>query len=85
MSYKWIFKIKYNVDGFVAKHKVCLVVRGFSEVKGIDFNETIFFLAWMDSIQVVLVVEAKIEDFKVHQMDVKKVFLNGDFSKEIYM
>jgi hypothetical protein len=45
MSYKWIFKIKYNVDGFVAKHKVCLVVRGFSEVKGIDFNETIFFLA----------------------------------------
>jgi hypothetical protein len=33
----------------------------------------------------VLVVEAKIEDFKVHQMDVKKVFLNGDFSKEIYM
>jgi hypothetical protein len=32
----------------------------------------------------VLAVEA-IEDLKVHQMDVKNAFLNGDLSKEIYM
>jgi hypothetical protein len=27
---KWIFKVKYNVDGFVARHKPCLVARGFT-------------------------------------------------------
>jgi hypothetical protein len=38
----------------------------------------------MESIQAMLVVEA-IEDFKVHQMDVKTIFLNEGFSNEIYM
>jgi len=41
VNWKWIFKIKYNVDDFVAKHKACLVAKGFTQVEGIDFNETI--------------------------------------------
>jgi hypothetical protein len=44
-SCKWIFKIKYNVDGFMAMHKVCLVARGFTQVEGIDFNETFSLVA----------------------------------------
>jgi hypothetical protein len=40
-SWKWIFKIKYNADGFMAMHKVCLVARGFTQVEGIDFSEPI--------------------------------------------
>jgi hypothetical protein len=39
VNYKWIFKIKYNVDGFVARHKPCLVARGFTQVESINFNE----------------------------------------------
>jgi hypothetical protein len=45
MNYKWIFKNKYNVDGFMARHKVCLVAKGFSQVKCINFNETFFLVA----------------------------------------
>jgi hypothetical protein len=45
MTYKWIFKIKYNVDGPMARHKVCSMARGFSQVKGFDFNETFFLVA----------------------------------------
>jgi len=45
------FKIKYNVDGFMvlwqARHKARLVVRGFTQVEGIDFNETFSFVALM--------------------------------------
>jgi hypothetical protein len=40
VSCKWIFKIKYNANGFVARHRVHLVAKRFTQVEGIDFNET---------------------------------------------
>jgi hypothetical protein len=40
MSCNQISKVKYNADGFVARHKVHLVVKGFTQVEGIYFNET---------------------------------------------
>jgi hypothetical protein len=84
MSCKWIFKIKYNVDSFVVMHKVHLVVGGFTQIEGIDFNETFSHVAQMESIQVMFVVTT-IENFEVHQMNVKTIFLNGHISNEIYM
>jgi hypothetical protein len=39
MSYNWIFKVKYNVGGFVVRHKARLVAKGSTQVEGIDFNE----------------------------------------------
>jgi hypothetical protein len=40
VSRKWIFKIKYNVSGSMAKHKAHLVAKAFTQVEGIDFDET---------------------------------------------
>lgn len=78
MNCNWIFKVKYNVDGFVARHKAHLVVKGFTQVEGVDFNETFSFVVWMESIQNMLVV-VNIKDLKVQcQMNVKIFFLNGD-------
>ncbi len=68
MSCKWIFKIKYNADDFVARHIACLVAKGFAQVEGIDFNETFSRIAWMESIWAMFVVVA-IEDLEMHQMD----------------
>jgi hypothetical protein len=53
------------------------VAKGFTQVKDIDFNKIFSHVAQMESIQVMLIV-IKIEDLKVHQMDVKIVFFNGD-------
>ncbi len=40
MSCKWIFKTKCNTNGSMARHKVHLVAKGFTQVEGINFNET---------------------------------------------
>lgn len=37
---KWIFKIKYNSDGTVQRHKARLVSQGFHQTPGVDFHET---------------------------------------------
>jgi hypothetical protein len=48
VSYKWIFEIKYNVDGSMARYKVDLVAKGFLEVEGIDVNKTFSLVAQME-------------------------------------
>jgi hypothetical protein len=37
---KWIYKIKHTTDKSIEKHKAGFVARGFSQVKGIDYEET---------------------------------------------
>jgi hypothetical protein len=60
------------------------MIRGFSQVENIDFHETFFLVERIKSIQIMLAIFTIIF-FKVLQMDVKTTFLNGDFSKDIYM
>jgi hypothetical protein len=48
MSYKWIFEIKYNVDGSMARYKTNLVAKAFLEVEGIDVNKTFSLVAQME-------------------------------------
>ena len=40
ISSKWIFKLKYNADGSIERHKARLVARGFSQIQGLDYKET---------------------------------------------
>jgi hypothetical protein len=35
---KWIYKTKHPIDGSVGKYKARFVARGFSQVKGIDYE-----------------------------------------------
>ena len=37
---RWIYKVKQEADASVEKHKAKFVLRGFSQVEGIDYDET---------------------------------------------
>lgn len=76
---KWVFTIK---DGGL--HKARLVARGFSQLKGIDYNETFAPVVRYESIRIMLAVAA-LKGLQVHQMDVKTAFLNGELEEELYM
>ncbi|GJX75044.1 putative RNA-directed DNA polymerase [Tanacetum coccineum] len=66
------------------RYKARLVVKGFSQKRGIDFDEIFSPVVKMGSIRVVLGLAASL-DLEVEQMDVKTAFLHGDLDKEIYM
>lgn len=40
ISFKWVFRIKYRVDGSVERHKAHLVAKGFTQKVGIYYHET---------------------------------------------
>jgi len=50
ISFKWLFKLKLNYDDVVSKHKDRLVARGFSQQFGIDFQETFFPMAKINTL-----------------------------------
>ena len=37
---KWIFKVKYKLDGSLDKYKACLVAKGYAQYEGVDYEET---------------------------------------------
>jgi hypothetical protein len=81
---KWIYKIKHAVDGSIEKYKARFVARGFSQVKGVDYDETFAPVARHTSIRSIIALVASM-GWKLHQMDVKTVFLNGEIEDEVYI
>ena len=39
LTYKWLYKTRYDVDGSIEKQKGRFVVRGFSQIEGVDYEE----------------------------------------------
>ncbi|CAL5331695.1 unnamed protein product [Camellia sinensis] len=71
-------------SGKLVKYKARLVVKGFGQKKGIDFDEIFSPVVKMTSIRVVLGLVASL-NLELEQMDVKTAFLHGDLKEEIYM
>ena len=77
---KWVYKTKFTTDGSPLKYKARLVAKGYSQVHGIDYNETFEQVAKMLALSI-----ASSKQWEVHHMDEKCAFLNGDLNEEIYM
>jgi hypothetical protein len=58
------------------RNKARLVAQVYSQVEGLDFGETFAPVAHLEAIRILLAFAAY-KGFKLHQMDVKNVFLNS--------
>eukprot|EP00253_Pinus_taeda_P025283 PITA_25283 len=81
---RWIYKVKQAADGSVEKYKARFVARGFSQIEGIDYEETFAPVARYSSIRMILALSAQM-GWHIHQMDVKTTFLNGFIEEEAYI
>jgi hypothetical protein len=81
---KWFFINKLDEDGQVTRKKARLVCKGYTQVEGIDFEETFSPVFKMESIRFLLAYVCS-KNIKVYQMDVKSTFLNGELVEEVYI
>jgi hypothetical protein len=81
---KWVFKVKRDEHKAVSKHKARLVMKGYTQRHGIDYDEVFTSVARLDSVRLLIALAAH-EGWEVHHMDVKSAFLNDDLQEEVYV
>ena len=79
-----MFKNKLNEHGLITRNKEWLVAEGYNQQEGIGFGETYAPVARWEALRLLLAY-AYVIDFKLYQMDVKSVFLNGYIEEEFYV
>nr|GEU30699.1 retrovirus-related Pol polyprotein from transposon TNT 1-94 [Tanacetum cinerariifolium] len=84
LTLKWLFKNKHDEENTVIRNKTRLVVRGYRQEEGIDFEESFAPVAHMEAIRIFLAYAAH-KGFTVYQMDVKTAFLHGSLKEDVYV
>ena len=80
---RWVYTIKQNPDGS-ERYKARFVARGFSQTKGLDYEETFSPTANITSIRILMQMVVQY-DLTVHQMDVTTAYLHAPIDCEIFV
>ncbi|GKC95017.1 putative ribonuclease H-like domain-containing protein, partial [Tanacetum coccineum] len=75
---------KKDERGIVIENKARLVAQGYTQEKGIDYDEVFAPVARIEAIRLFLAY-ASFMGFMVYQMDVKSAFLYGQIEEEVYV
>ncbi|KAD2805416.1 hypothetical protein E3N88_38793 [Mikania micrantha] len=81
---RWVLRCKKDDHGIIVRNKARLVVQGFRQIEGLDYNEVFAPVARLEAIRIFLAY-ASFKKFKVYQMDVKSAFLHGVISETVYV
>nr|GEY24899.1 hypothetical protein [Tanacetum cinerariifolium] len=81
---KWVFRNQKDKRGIVVRNKARLVTQGYTQEKGIDYDEVFAPVARMEAIRLFLAYASFIE-FIVYQMDVKSAFLYSTIEEDVYV
>ena len=81
---KWVFKLKYHLDGTITHHKAFLVGCGFTQTYGINYTQT-FSLGVRFYFSGVLLSLMVNKALSLHHLDVSNAFLYGDHEEQVFM
>jgi hypothetical protein len=80
---RWLWKVKYNVDGTLSRHKARWVAWGYNQKFGVDYDETFSPVVKQGTIRTVLSIVAS-RQWPIHQLDVKNAFHHGYLEVTVY-
>ena len=81
---RWTFRIKRDNLGQIDKFKARVVAQGYSQIPGIDFQETYSPTLRLTSIRLILALACRY-DMELRQINVKGAYLNGKLNDIVYM
>ncbi|GKB31810.1 retrovirus-related pol polyprotein from transposon TNT 1-94 [Tanacetum coccineum] len=84
IALKWIYKVKLDEYDDVLKNKARLVVKGYRQEEGLDFEESFAPVARLEAIRIFL-ANAASKNLTIYQIDMKTAFLNGELKEEVYV
>jgi hypothetical protein len=74
--------VKRDEKGAIVKYKAHLVIKGYVQREGFDFEEVFAPFATLDSVRLLLAMVAQ-EEWEVHHLDVKSAFVNGKLEEDV--
>ena len=84
LSCKWVFTYKTDASGLIERYKARLVVRGFEQKAGIDYNETYAATMKQKTVRMILGLAATL-DLELFHFDLSTAFLNGVLKEKVFM
>jgi hypothetical protein len=81
---RWVFRNKLDDLGIIVRNKARLVVQGYNQQEGIDYDETYAPVARLEAIRLLIAFAAH-KGLKLFQMDVKTAFLNGYLKEQVFV
>ncbi|SCN96432.1 uncharacterized protein FFFS_02244 [Fusarium fujikuroi] len=81
---RWVFKKKLNQFGVIKRYKARLVIKGYAQREGIDYEETFSAVIKATSYRILFALAARL-GWKIFMMDVVTAFLNGKVKEKIFM
>ncbi|KAL0420697.1 UNVERIFIED_CONTAM: Retrovirus-related Pol polyprotein from transposon RE1 [Sesamum latifolium] len=82
---KWKHAMDVEMEAIernVNKYKARLIVKGYAQEYGIDYNEDFAPVARMETIRLILALAAQ-KQWTIYQLDVKSAFLHGELKENV--
>ena len=80
----WVYAVKIGPDDQVDRLKARLVVKGYTQIFGLDYSDTFAPVAKIAFVRLFISMDV-IRHWPLHQLDNKIAFLHGHLEEEVYM
>ena len=84
VGFRWVYTVKVGPNGKIDRLKARLVAKGYTWQYGSDYYNIFSPVAKIVFVRLFLSM-ATMRSWPLFQLDIKNVFLHGDFAKEVYM